>query len=219
MLGSAKRGGAVLALPLLLMLAATARPDVFSSNSDTLPDEVPHMDATAMFLMVRPEVLDDVPLALGFPTTGGQVMLYGGGSSFGKGALRVGVQGLLGGVSARQGGKNTEWKMRFGNLLLEQRYPYGQFLITGGTILTYGQLEGVLEDNSAITRFDGATYGGGIVLGVRWPRQTRLGFMARTGYEWLPVNGAWKGALAASSPKATFDLGGPLAQAQVEFCF
>jgi hypothetical protein len=216
--GLAKRGGAVLALPLLLMLALR-RPAAAAQINDSLQEEIPHLDATATLLQARPEALDDVPQALGFPATGGQFMLYGGGASFSKGALRVGVQGMAGGLAARQGGLNTEWRLRFGNLLLEQRYPYGQFMITGGSILTYGQVEGLLENNSAITRYDGATYGGGVVVGGRWPRQTRLGFLARAGYEWLPVSGTWRGALAAANPKASFDLGGPLAQLQVELSF
>jgi hypothetical protein len=172
-----------------------------------------------MYLMARPEVLDEVPLSLGLPLTGGQFTLYGGGASFGKGPLRLGVQGLLGALSARQGGSSTEWRLRLGNLLLEQCYPYGQFLVTGGTLFTYAQAEGLLEDGSGMTRYDGIAYGGGVVAGVRWPRQTKLGFLVRGGYTWLPASGVWKGSYASKISKTSLDLGGPLAQAQVELSF
>ncbi len=58
----------------------------------TLPDAPPHLDVTAMYLMGRPEALDDVPKAFGYPTTGASFTLYGGGATFGKGLLRVGVK-------------------------------------------------------------------------------------------------------------------------------
>ena len=214
----AKRGGAVAALPLLLWLTLSPRA-VLADDQASAPLEAPNLDATGMLLMGRPEALDDAAKGLGFPTTGSQMALYGGGASFSKGALRVGVQTLVGGLSATQGDLDTEWRARFGNLILEQRYPLGQFLFTAGGVFTYGQVEGILTDDGRITRYDGITYGGGLVAGARWPAQTRLGFMARTGYEWLPVSGVWKGEHAGAGPKAAFDLGGPLAQLQLELSF
>jgi hypothetical protein len=92
------RGGAGLALPLLLVWAL-ARPTLALEASSPMmgmieqapADMPPNLNVTAMYLMGRPESLDDVPKSLGFPTTGAQMALYGGGASFGKGALRVGL--------------------------------------------------------------------------------------------------------------------------------
>lgn len=186
---------------------------------EKLEDERAHLDGTAMMLFARPEALDDVPRGLGFPVTGSQVMLYGGGATLGKGPLRVSVQGLLGGVSARSGGLNTEWRLRLAGLVLEQRYPLYALQAMSGVILNYGQLEGLLEDGAQVTRYDGQAYGGGVISGVRWPRSTPLAFCAQGGHVWLPFNGAWKGALAGTNPKAAIDLGGLFAQAQVEYSF
>jgi hypothetical protein len=182
-------------------------------------DPGPHLDGTGMLLMARPEAFDDVPKGLGFPTTGAQMTLYGGGASFNKGDLNVGVQALSGGLTASTGGLDTEWRLRLANLLLEQRYPSGQFLFMAGTVFSYGQVEGILSDGGGITRYDGLTYGGGVLTDVRWPRQTRLGFTLRGGYEWLPVTGIWKGEHLGAQPKASFDLGGPFSQLQVELSF
>jgi hypothetical protein len=210
----AKRGGAVLALPLLLWFARPASADV-----EMTADAGPHLDATGMMLIARPEALDDAPKGLGFPTTGSQVALYGGGAGFSKGALNVEVQALVGGLTASLGDLDTEWRLRFGNVLMEQRYPYQQFLFMGGAVFTYGQVESILTDDKGITRYDGLTYGGGVVASARWPRATRLGFTLRTGYEWLPVTGIWKGEHASVQPKSSFDLGGPLGQLQLELSF
>ncbi len=172
--------------------------------------------------MGPPQALNDAPKGLGFPTTGSQLPLYGGGASFSKGALRVGVQTLVGGLSATEGEpRHRSGASALGNVILEQRYPTSQFLFTAGGVFTYGQVEGILTDGATngITRYDGTTWGFGVVAGARWPAQTRLGFMARTGYEWLPVNGEWKGEYAGSQPKSSFDLGGPIAQLQLELSF
>ncbi len=131
------------------------------------------------------------------------------------------MQGLVGGLSARQGGSSTDWRLRLGNLVLEQRYPYGGVLVTAGALLSFAQMEGFLQEDGLgrLTRFEGQTFGGGLVAGARWPRQTRLGFMARAGYEWLPVTGAWRGAGPTDRLATALDLGGLLLQGQLELSF
>jgi hypothetical protein len=219
--GAIQRGGAILALPLLLWAAALPAATLDDSRIKGAkdPGEAPHLDAGALYLSVKPEVLDEVPQALGFPATGGSFTLLGGGASFSKGPLRVGVQAYTGDVSHRDRWLNTEWRLNLYQLVLEQVYPHDTFIMTAGTTFSLARIQGLLEDGSALTRFEGGVLGGGAVAGIRWPRQSRLGFMARGGYLWLPVQGQWKGALAGSAGKSAFDIGGPMAQAQAELSF
>jgi hypothetical protein len=204
-----------LALPLFLLLAAPLRADMMDSASES-----PSIDATVMLLRAKPEALDDISSSLGFPTTGAQFVLYGGGETFAKGPLRVGVQGLLGGLSSTSGDLNTSWNLRLGNIVLEQRYPLGDFLVAAGSTLTYAQLEGLFsEANSKVTRYDGQAFGAGVEGAVRWPRLTKLGFLLRAGYQFLPVSGNWSGDRSGLNPRSSIDLGGPFGQAQLELGF
>ncbi len=58
---------------------------------------------------------------------------------------------------------NTEWRLRLGNVLFEQRYLVGPVEATAGAIASYLITEGLLEDAEKITRFDAQSYGTGFV--------------------------------------------------------
>lgn len=215
------QGSARSALPFVLLLLLAARTASAATAPSADPPELPHLDAGSRLLLVRPSTFDTISEAVGFPNTGGTLLLWGAGGTVTPGLLRAQVAAWTGGLSAVQGSKTTSWGMDLGALSLEQRYPVGQFTLTAGSSFEMGQLTGVLDDGGSLTRVLAQVYGFGINAGARWPAQTRMGFSARVGYLWLGGAGIWHGALAQNPVLGTsqFDLSGPDARLQAELSF
>ena len=219
-LSSVKRGGAALALPLLLCL--TVGPlgaDTMNGVDTTLP-ETGHLDAGAMLLEVKPAVFDNLSAAAGFPNTGGTLLLWGGGATLAPGKLRAQASGWSGGLSASQGSRMTIWTLDLAALNLEQRYTFSTYEITAGTSMEYGHLLGGLDDYStgSLNRVEADLWGSSVSAGFRWPLQTKVGFFVRTAWRWLQGDGTWHGPGVGGWGLGTthFDLGGPSVTAQIE---
>lgn len=213
-----KRGGAALALPLFLCLAGALGADSLN-GVDTTVLETGHLDAGAMLLDVKPAVFDNLSADVGFPNTGGTLLLWGGGATLAPGKLRAQASGWSGGLSASEGSRMTTWTLDLVALNLEQRYTYSSYEITAGTSMEYGHLRGGLDDFStgSLNRVEADLWGSSISAGFRWPLQTKVGFFVRTAWRWLQGDGTWHGGAQATSLGSThFDLGGPSVTAQIE---
>lgn len=213
------QGSAIFALPFVLLLGAAVPAQAASTTTSTI--EKPHLDAGMRLLVIRPAVFDDLAGSVGFPETGGNLLLWGAGGTLSPGLLRVQVSAYNGGLSARKASKSSAWDLNLGALTLEQRYPLGQFTVTAGFSFEMGELRGAFDDGASVNRVLAQLYGMGVNIGGRWPAQTPLGFFARAGYLWLGGSGEWKGPLAASKNlgSTSFDLGGPNLTVQVELSF
>jgi len=216
-----KRGGAAMALPLLLCLglgAAGLRANVTSLAPAPLPTEDGHVDAGARLLDVNPSVFNGLSDRLGMPDTGGTLLLWGGGATIVPGKLRAQASGWSGGLSASQGTRQTTWDLDLAAFSLEERYPFTSYEITAGTSLEYGRLMGGMDDYSAgnLNRVEANLWGTSVSAGFRWPTQTAVGFFVRTQWLWLQGDGTWHGSSASSLGSTHFDLGGPSVTAQIE---
>lgn len=217
-LGRVPRGGAALALPLLLCLAGALGADSLN-GVDTTVLETGHLDAGAMLLDVKPAVFDNLSAATGFPNTGGTLLLWGGGATLAPGKLRAQASAWSGGLSASEGSRMTTWTLDLAALNLEQRYTFSSYEITAGTSMEYGQLRGGLDDFStgSLNRVEADLWGSSVSAGFRWPLQTKVGFFVRTAWRWLQGDGTWHGGAPSTSLGSThFDLGGPSVTAQIE---
>lgn len=209
-------GSAVLALPLLLASLS------LSASVKTVIEEPPEpssLDGGARLLMGQAGALDDVPRQLGLPLTGANWLLWGGGATLTRPLLRLQASAWTGGLSATDGTNTTGWDLQLAELCLEQGYPYGSLLFTGGAMLDHAELFGRLQGPAGNSAVRAPLWGGGISAGVRWPRRTPMGFFVRGSYLWLQGTGDWRGAQAALLGRSKFDLGGPNLQGEVELKF
>jgi hypothetical protein len=206
-----------LALVLGLLFAAAGAKAAPAVNQ---PRDPGHIDASARYLMVKPEALNGISKRLaGFPDTGGNFLLYGAGATVSPGMVRAQVAAWTGGLSAAQAGKSTRWDLNLGALTLEQKYPMGQYVLTAGSSFEMGEIHGALDDGSGINRVQAQLFGLGMNAGVRWPAETRLGFLLRAGYLWLGGVGLWHGPQEAVLGNAQFDLNGANVTGQIELSF
>lgn len=208
------RGGAFLALPLLLGLASGLGAAGFRGSL-----EKPHLDGGARWLSSNNGSLDAAAHDLGLPVTGGQWLLWGGGATLTRPELRLQASGWTGHLRAARGSESSEWHLHLAELSLEQRYEQGPLLVTGGATLNHGQLHGTLQGPGGHSSVRAPLWGGGLTAGLRWPRQTPLGFFGRGGWLWLMGQGHWRGDQADQLKDRTLDLSGPSLTAQVELAF
>ena len=209
------KGSAFLALPLLLVAVSAWSRDSFSSGP-VVTGEASHLDGGSRWIFAKAEALDAMSASLGFPSTGSQFLLWGGGATISKPQMRMGVSGFTGGLSARSGQRATGWDLQLATLTMEQRYDYGSFVVTAGANTDYGYLTGRLEDGADVTYVQVPLFGGGVNTGFRWPAQTKMSFFTRVGYSWLQGNGEWRGKQGTALGTKSFDLQGLNITAQVE---
>lgn len=168
--------------------------------------------------------LDIAPKALGYPQAPGpMISMLGGGAVIAKGKLLLSVQGLTGGMAAVDHGTglSSAWNLDLAGVVLEQRYPSGNWEVTAGLAAWLGSFAINLRDSStgAYTRFDSRFPAGGLTGAVRWPTRSHICFFFRTGYFWLPASGNWSGSLAPAMTKNSFDLNTTFSQVGLDLLF
>ena len=184
------------------------------------PPESPHLDGGARWLnTTQPGAIDDIPHQLGLPQTGSQWLLWGGGATPTRPNLRLQASAWTGGLQASDKGGSSAWDLQLAELSLEQGYPHGSLLVTGGAMLDHAELYGALDGPGGSSRVRAPLWGGGFSAGLRWPRRTPLGFFVRGAYLWLQGTGDWRGDQATLLGRSKFDLGGTSLQGQVELKF
>lgn len=217
-LAAAKRGSA-LALPLLLLAASPAA----AIGVQVAPQpEKPHIDGGARYLGNNGAGLDAASQAVGAPNAGGPWLLWGGGVTLTKPQIRLQASGWEGGLRAQQGSLVSAWDLQLAELAMEQTYPQGPLLITAGATVDHGSLFGRLVAPGGSSDVRVPLWGGGICAGIRWPRETKLGFFVRANYLWLSGQGDWQGDQAGALNNGggqKFDLGGFGATGQLELSF
>jgi hypothetical protein len=173
--------------------------------------------ASWMLLSLNPSPLNSVSDQIGFPETGGGGMsLYGGGAMMQSGAARFGVMGWTGGLSNSNDGNYSNWGLDIAGLLAEQRYSAGPIDILGGVFAGVGQYSVEYRNSSSLTRFESRFLASGITAGVHYPVSSRLSFLLRSGYFWLPATGAWEGSYSSVlSSSSYFDLSAPFVEAEL----
>lgn len=206
--------GSAIALPLLLALAGT----LSAVNFGPGPSESPNMAAGVRWLSGG-DTLAAPPQSLGLPATPSQWLLYGGGATLTKPNLRGQAGAWTGGLRANSGADVTAWDLHLAELSMEQTYPRGTLLVTAGATVNYAELHGSLTGPLGHSSVRAPLWGGGVTTGVRWPRQTALGFYVRGSWLWLSGMGDWRGDQAAKLGSHRFDLSGPSVTGQVELNF
>ena len=176
-----QRGSAIFALPLLLALSAGLSAAEFGIAAP--PPESPHLDGGARWLnTTQPGAIDDIPHQLGLPQTGSQWLLWGGGATLTRPNLRLQASAWTGGLQASDKGGSSAWDLQLAELSLEQGYPHGSLLVTGGAMLDHAELYGALDGPGGSSRVRAPLWGGGFSAGLRWPRRTPNAFFVRGAY-------------------------------------
>lgn len=214
-LAAVKRGSA-LALPLLLL--SVARP-AFAGLGSVIKAESPHIDGGARYIANSAGDLDAVAQKTGAPAVGGQWLLWGGGITLTKPQIRLQASAWEGGLRAQQGSLISAWDLELAELALEQTYAQGPCLITAGVTADHGELFGRLVAPGGSSDLRAPLWGGGFCAGVRWPRETKMGFLVRANYLWLAGQGDWQGDQAGLLGGQKVDLGGLGATGQIELSF
>lgn len=206
--------GSALALPLLLSLAAS-----LTAGTVSIPNaEKPNLAGGVRYLMGG-DTLGAAPKALGLPEPSTQWLLWGGGATIARPLLRAQASAWTGGLRAARGSDVTTWDLHLAELALEQTYPNNTLLITGGATANFAELHGTLGGPGGHSSVRAPLWGGGVSAGVRWPRQTALGFFVRGSWLWLMGQGDWRGDQAHLLGSQRFDLSGPSVTSQIELSF
>jgi hypothetical protein len=214
-LAAAKRGSA-LALPLLLLSLAGL---VQADQGGVIRTEEPHIDGGARYIAASSGNLDAAAQLVGAPAVGGQWLLWGGGMTLTKPQIRLQASAWEGGLRAQQGSLISAWDLQLAELALEQTYAQGPCLITAGVTADHGELFGRLVAPGGASDLRAPLWGGGFCAGVRWPRDTKMGFLVRANYLWLSGQGDWQGDQAGALGGQKVDLGGAGATGQLELSF
>jgi len=220
-----KRSSALLALLLLLSPrlqgAGNNLPGVFANSAGYGGGGTASgmLEGAWTTLSVNRDQLNDGSAQAGFPGLSDSTMqLYGGGVLTQKGPSRYGILAMTGGLASSQGSLNSGWNLDLVLLVAEQRYPGNGWEVTAGFIAGYGQFA-VDYRGAAYSRFESRFIGSGATAGLRWPTEARMSFFIRSGYLWLPANGAWHGDVSARMAKTYYDLSAPFAQAGADIIF
>lgn len=217
--GRARCGVGTLGLLLLLAFTAPLEAAAYGYGSGAYAVSAGgHVDGGVRYLN-SPGTLNSAPERLGLPIAGSQWLLWGGGVTLEKTELRLQAGAWTGALHAEGTGGRTDWNLQLGELALEQLYPRGNFLLTGGACLDYGELSGTLTGSGGHSSVRAPLWGGGVTAGLRWPRTTALGFFVRSGWIWLIGQGDWWGDQAGLLGSQRFELSGPGLTAQAELRF
>jgi hypothetical protein len=219
-----KKGSAIFALPLLLLVAPAPAAGYGGNNFYNQGQQSSTsggLEGSWTLLSINRDQLNEASSEAGFPGTSASTMqLWGAGSVLEKGATRYGVMGMTGGLASDDGSNYSNWGLDLAGITAEQRYGGSSSVeILAGFFAGLGQFQVEYRNAAGYTRFDSRFVGSGATAGLHWPANSSVSFLIRTGYLWLPAAGDWQGPLAGSIAKTYFDLSAPFGQAALDINF